>query len=344
MENRRDFAINMMRLTAGLMVSDAYSGSAAHPAGDAWGEWLPLRKLGKTGELVTMLGVGGFHVGWTSERDAQEVIETAIEGGIRFFDTAHNYSKGVSEERYGKYLLPKYRDNIFLMTKSQAHDAKTLQEQFDLSLKRMGADSVDLLQLHALSSPKDAQRRVEGGVYDALEKILESGKARYVGFTGHEDPQAQLEMLKRVPANHIFSTAQMPINLVDWSIDKSFIKQMVPEAVEQGLGILGMKTLANGRFFSKTIARGKNVWESDHPVIPNAVSVEEAIHFAWSMPISTLITGAERKELLEEKIEMAKSFTMLTEADREALLNRVLQVPGREKIEWYKFPKKKNRT
>lgn len=341
MEKRRDFIRNMSQLTAGLMATDSLADRGAKVPGDQWGELLPLRKLGKTGELVTMLGVGGFHVGWTSERDAEEIIETAMAGGIRFFDTAHNYSKGISEQRYGKYLLPKYRDDIFLMTKSQAATSKILHEQFELSLKRMGTDSVDLLQLHALSSPADAASRVENGVYDALGEILASGKARYVGFTGHQDPLAQLELLKRVPPENIFSTVQMPINLVDWSLEKSFIKQMVPVAAAQGLGILAMKTLANGRFFAETIARGKKVWESNHPVIPSAISVQEAIHFAWSLPVSVLITGAENKTLLEEKINLARSFSMLTEVERAALLERVLQVPDREKIEWYKFPKKK---
>ena len=341
MKARRDFIQNMTQLTAGLMVAETLAGGVVKTPHDQWGKLLPVRKLGKTGEQVTMLGVGGFHIAWTSERDAQEVIETAMAGGVRFFDTAHNYSKGLSEERYGKFLLPKYRDDIFLMTKSGAKNGKKLREEFDLSLKRMNVDSVDLLQLHALSSPADAASRVDNGVYDALAEILASGKTRYVGFTGHQDPQAQLELLRRVPQKNIFSTAQMPISLVDWSSTRSFIQQMVPTATEQGLGILAMKTLANGRFFSQTIARGKKVWESDDPVIPNAVSVSEAIHFAWSMPVSVLITGAERKELLEEKIELARSFAMLTEADRTALLERVLQIPDREKIEWYKFPKKK---
>jgi aryl-alcohol dehydrogenase-like predicted oxidoreductase len=341
MEARRDFIRNMTQLTAGLMATGSMAGGKAAAPRDSWGELLPLRKLGKTGELVTMLGVGGFHIGWTSERDAQEVIETAIAGGIRFFDTAHNYQGGTSEKRYGQFLLPKYRDDIFLMTKSQAGDAKTLQKQFDLSLQRLSTDHVDLLQLHALASPEDAASRVENGVYDALARILESGKARYVGFTGHESPTAQLELLKRVPEQHVFSTAQMPINLVDWSIDKSFIKQVVPVATEQGLGILAMKTLANGRFFAQTIARGKVRWESEHPVIPDAVSVQEAIHFVWSLPVSTLITGAERRDLLDEKIALAKSFAMMTEADRAALLEKVMQVPERQKVEWYKFPKKK---
>jgi aryl-alcohol dehydrogenase-like predicted oxidoreductase len=340
MNERREFIKKIMPLTTGLMSAEALAKDIQDSPNDAWGTLLPRRKLGNTGELVTMLGVGGFHVGWTSERDAQEIIETAMAGGIRFFDTAHNYSKGLSEERYGKFLLPKYRDDIFLMTKSQARDAKSLHEEFDLSLKRMGVDSVDLLQLHALSTPADAAARVKNGVYDALAEIQQSGKAKYVGFTGHQDPMAQLEMLKRVPETSIFSTAQMPINLVDYSIDVSFIKQMLPVALEKNIGVLAMKTLANGRFFAQTIARGKKVWESDHPVIPSSVSIQEALYFVWSLPISVLITGAENKTLLEEKIELARSFSMLTEADREELLERVLLIPEREKIEWYKFPKK----
>jgi len=336
MEIRRNFIKSMMQLTAGLAAVDAFSGGAAHPPRDVWGELLPQRKLGKTGEHVTMLGVGGFHVGWTSERDAQEVIETAILGGIRFFDTAHNYGKGISEERYGKYLVPKYRDGIFLMTKSQASDGKTLLEEFDLSLKRMGTDSVDLLQLHSLKTPEDVAARLDHGVYDALESIQASGKARYVGFTGHQNPYAHLEMLKRRPAPSIFSTLQMPINLVDYSVEHSFSRQVLPVAAEQGLGVLAMKTLADGRFFNRKEMTGKVRWESDRPVIPEAVSVEEALHFVWSLPISVLITGAENKALLEEKIELAKSFAMLSPADREQLLEHVLMVPEREKVEYYK--------
>ncbi len=336
MEVRRDFIKSMVQLTAGLAAVDAFSGGAAHPPRDAWGEWLPLRKLGKTGEYVTMLGVGGFHVGWTSEREAQEVIETAIQGGVRFFDTAHNYGKGASEERYGKYLVPKYRDDIFLMTKSQAADGKTLLKEFDLSLKRMGTDSVDLLQLHSLKNPDDVASRLDHGVYDALESIRASGKARLVGFTGHQNPLAHLEMLKRSPAPSIFSTLQMPVNLVDFSVEHSFTKQVLPVAVEQGLGVLAMKTLADGRFFARKEMKGKVRWESDSPVIPQAVSVEEAIHFAWSLPISVLITGAENKTLLEEKIELAQGFAALSPEDREQLLARVLAVPERRKVEYYK--------
>jgi aryl-alcohol dehydrogenase-like predicted oxidoreductase len=336
MEERRDFIRNMMRLTTGLMAVDAFSFSSPQSPRDGWGELLPLRRLGHTGEAVTLLGVGGFHVGWTSERDAQEVIETAIEGGIRFFDTAHNYGKGASEERYGKYLVPKFRDDIFLMTKSQAPDGKTLLEEFDLSLKRMGADSVDLLQLHSLRTPEDVESRIDQGVMDALESIQASGKARYVGFTGHQNPYAHLAMLKHMPAASVFSTTQMPVNLVDASAEHSFTRKVLPDAVEDGLGVLAMKTLADGRFFARKEMKGKVRWESRTPVVPNAVSVEEALHFVWSLPVSVLITGAENKTLLSEKIELAKTFSRLSEGDRDRLLNRVLKIPDWQQVEYYK--------
>jgi aryl-alcohol dehydrogenase-like predicted oxidoreductase len=336
MKIRREFLQYMMQLTAGMTVMDAVEAGDRRPPSDALGELLPLRKFGKTQEPVTMLGVGGSHIAVTSERDAQEVIEAAIQGGVRFFDTAHNYGKGRSEERYGKYLVPKYREHIFLMTKSQAHDEKSLLKEFDLSLQRMGVDSVDLLQLHSLRTPEDVASRLDNGVCKALETILESGKARYVGFTGHQHPNAQLEMLKRLPSSPIFSSIQIPINVVDYSVKHSFTRQVLPTALEEGLGVLAMKTLAAGRFFSKKEVRGKVRWESDTPVVPNALSIKESLYFAWSLPVSVLITGAENRAMLEEKIELAKEFTALTEEDREKLLERVLSIPDREKVEYYK--------
>ena len=133
-----------------------------------------------------------INYGGTTKKDAQEVIETAIEGGIRFFDTAHSYGNGTSEERYGKYLVPKYRDHIFLMTKSTATDAETLLKEVDLSLQRLKTDQVDLLQIHSFKNPEDVDARISNGVMDALQSVKESGKARYIGFTGHQSPYAQI--------------------------------------------------------------------------------------------------------------------------------------------------------
>ena len=221
MENRRDFLRTMAGLTAGLMLPVGWGCRNAGPTSDQFGELLTFRKLGTTGEKVTMLGVGGYHVGWTTEKDAQEVIETAIEGGIRFFDTAHSYGKGTSEERYGKYLVPRYRDQIFLMTKSTATDGKSLLEEFELSLKRMGTDRVDLLQIHSLKDPSDVDERISNGVIDAVHSLKESGKARYIGFTGHTSPYAHLRMMERLPEFGGSSTLQMPLNIVDLASEHS---------------------------------------------------------------------------------------------------------------------------
>ncbi len=326
----------MAGATAGIMIPWGKALGKSPSGYDKLGEILPLRKLGKTGKEVTMLGLGGYHVGWTSEKDAQAVIETAIHGGIRFFDTAHSYGKGTSEERYGKYLIPSYRDQVFLMTKSTAQNGEDLQKEFELSLKRLKCDHVDLLQIHSLASPEDVDQRMENGVVDIAQKILSSGKATHIGFTGHSSPYAQLRLMEKLPESHKFSTVQMPINLVDYASEHSFVRQVIPKAMDQDLGILAMKTLADGRFFNKKEAMGKVQWETDSPVVPDRVSVKDALFFAWSMPISVLITGAENAGLLEEKIQLAKTFVSLSEADREKLLSRIEEMPDREGIEYYK--------
>ncbi len=335
MGNRKDFIKKMAIATTGVMLpwNAIVKGTAVHR--DKFGETLPLRTLGNTGEKVTMLGVGGYHVGWTTEKDAQEVIETAIAGGIRFFDTAQSYGDGLSEERYGKFLIPKYRDQIFLMTKTGS-DGPDLQANFELSLKRLQCDYVDLFQIHSLRTPEDVDQRIEDGVMDAMLRILDSGKARYIGFTGHQNPSAHLRMLERLSEYPGFSTVQMPINLVDFASEHSFVKSVLPKVVEQQLGQLAMKTLADGRFFGKKEMRGKLHWETKTPVIPDYVSVKDSLFFAWSLPISVLISGAENAGMLEEKILLAKEFVSLTERERESLLEKTEMAPDREQVEYYK--------
>lgn len=283
-----------------------------------------------------MLGVGGYHVGWTSEKDAREVIETAIGGGIRFFDTAHNYGKGESEIRYGKYLVPAYRDQIFLMTKTQAKDGKSLLEELDLSLSRLNTDRVDLLQLHSFRSPEDVDERIKNGVMEAILSVKESGKARYIGFTGHQSPYAHLRMMEQLGEFPGFSTLQLPLSVVDYASDHSFVKQTLPVAIDHKLGILAMKTLADGRFFSKKQMHENVRWETGQPVVPDHVSVREALYFTWSLPVSVLITGAENKTLLQEKIDLARGFVKLSETAREEILQKAVKAPDREKVEYYK--------
>jgi aryl-alcohol dehydrogenase-like predicted oxidoreductase len=335
MENRREFLRKMSGLTAAMMLPlpiGCNSGSGS----DALGQILPLRKLGATGEKVTMLGVGGYHIGWTEENLAQQVIETAIEGGIRFFDTAHNYGKGESEIRYGKYLIPKYRDHIFLMTKTQAKTGEALLKEVDLSLSRMGTDQVDLLQLHSFKDPEDVDERIANGVMDAIYSIREAGKARHIGFTGHASPYAHLKMMEQLNDYSEFATLQMPLNVIDYNSDHSFVKKTLPLALDHKLGILAMKTLADGRFFNKKQTLERVRWESENPVIPNHVSIKEALYFVWSLPVSVLITGAENSELLKEKIELANSFMKFSEEERLDILERAGKAEARDKVEYYK--------
>ncbi len=337
MENRREFLRTMAAATTGLMLPWSVSGNAGTPGRDSLGEILPLRALGNTGQKVTMLGTGGYHVGWTTEKDAQEVIETAIEGGIRFFDTAQSYEDGVSESRYGKYLVPKYRDQIFLMTKTLTANGPDLIKDFDQSLKRLGCDFVDLLQVHSLRTPDDVDERIKNGVVDAMLEIRNSGKARYIGFTGHQNPYAHLRMMERLAEFPFFSTVQMPVNLVDYASNYSFVNDVVPRALDHKLGILAMKTLADGRFFGRKKSKGRVQWETKTPVIPDHVSVRDALFFAWSLPVSVLITGAENARMLKEKIALARDFAGLSDEDRKQLLEKTRNAPDREKVEYYKI-------
>jgi predicted aldo/keto reductase-like oxidoreductase len=330
MKNRRSILKTLAALTAGLLVPSKGISSDLFSPGDRIGELLPLRFLGKTGEKVTMLGLGGAHVSRCDEKTAEALIERAIEGGIRFFDTAYSYGNGKSEERYGKFLVPKYRDVSYIMTKTTAESGKEALEEFERSLKRMKLDYVDLWQIHSVRNPKDVDTRIEQGVLEVFRKAKESGKARHIGFTGHTDFNSHKRMLE---STNILETCQMPINCFDPNY-KSFINNVLPTLVEQKMGILAMKTLSNGGFFGGT----SHYEGGNNPkIIPNVVSVREAIHFVWSLPISTLITGANDVEMLQEKIDLAKSFKKMDEKSRMDLVDRVgnTDLEG-AKVEFYK--------
>jgi uncharacterized protein len=331
MPGRRDFLKQLAILTSSLMLPvSSFAGSKK----DKWGEILPLRTLGKTGEKVTMLGLGGFHIGWTTEKDAQEVIEKALEGGVRFFDTAEAYDKGGSEIRYGKYLVPKYRDNVFIMSKSTARDGITAKKHLEDSLKRLKCDYLDLWQVHTLETPEDVNNRIENKVLEVFEKAKAEGKVKHIGFTGHQNPFAHKQMFDKTADNDIFETVQMPINVID-SHFHSFIKNVLPVAIDRNFGVLAMKTLSEGCFFKERKIVDKIQWISDDPIVPNYISVKEALYFVWSLPVSVLITGAENKELIQEKIELARNFTKFSENTRYELINKVFEKAG-NKIEFYK--------
>jgi len=324
------FLKSLAGVTAGITL--AGTARAGKYDSDRLGEVLPKRKLGRTNEYVTMLGTGGYHVGWTTERDAQEVIEAALEGGVRFFDTAESYADGTSETRYGKYLTPKYRDLIFLMSKSTGGDAKTVQHHLEGTLKRLKTDHLDLYQVHSISTPEDVDSRIQLGVLDVLLKAKEEGKIKYLGFTGHQNPFAHARMLEKTKESNIFDTVLMPVNVLDQTY-YSFTKNIMPKAIERNMGILAMKSLADGRFFSRKEQAG---WSSDDPVIPNYMSIKEAMHFVWSLPVSVLISGNENATFMREKIALARSFSKLSEEQITALIEKVSNLAQTGKIEYYK--------
>ncbi|MBK1878775.1 aldo/keto reductase [Pelagicoccus mobilis] len=335
--NRRSF---LTSLAAGSTVA-AFGGCAQQnsnkSSSDSLGPTLPTRRLGRTGEQVSMLGVGGYHIGWTTEKDAQETIESAIEGGIRFFDTAEGYGKGESEIRYGKYLTPKFRDNVFLMTKTNSKDAETARQHLEASLSRMKTDYLDLWQIHSLESPENVDQRVEAGLLEVLLKAKEEGKVRYLGFTGHRNPEAHLRMLEKSEALDLFDTCQMPVNVMDPNYH-SFVEQVTPVLQRRDIALLAMKTLADGRFFGmKAMPKRGAIWQTENPAIPARISIMDALHFAWALPTSTLITGAENASLIREKIEMAKAFTAMSPEKRLDLVGRVADISD-GKAEYYKRP------
>lgn len=332
--DRRDFLLGLTAASAATLLPP----SLTQAAPDAHGQPLPLRKLGARGPQVTCLGLGGYHIGWTTEALAQETIEAALAEGVRFFDTAESYGPHTSEERYGKFLTPKYRSEIFLMTKSAAKDAATARQHLEGSLTRLKTDGIDLWQLHMLESPQDVDARLTNGVLEEAFKAQKEGKIRYIGFTGHANPYAHNRLLERTAGDGSpFLTAQFPISPVDAAAKHSFIVNTLPKVQQQGIGILAMKTLADGRFFGKkVVANDKVTWETADPVVPNAISVQDCIHFALSLPISVLITGAEKPELIREKAAMVRSYQTLSATARQALTDKVARFAAAGQVEYYK--------
>ncbi len=332
MKDRRQVLKTLAALTAGIFVP--FKGvNGVNLSSDRVGELLPQRFLGKTGEKVTMLGLGGSHISdavGNSDKTAEALIECAINGGVRFFDTAHQYGRGKSEERYGKYLVPKYRDICFIMTKSTATNGAKALAELELSLKRMNLDYVDLWQIHSIRNQQDVDTRIDQDVLEVFRKVKESGKVRHIGFTGHTDFNAHKRMLKQT---NILETCQMPINCFDPNY-KSFINNVMPTLIERNVGIIAMKTLSNGGFFGGAThhVKGNNL-----KLIPKVVSVQEAIHFVWSLPVSTLVTGPDNVAMMQEKIDLAKSFKKMNEKLRIELVERVgnSNLEG-AKVEYYK--------
>ncbi len=327
MNDRREFLKYLAGLTASLVLPT--DGLANELSRDQLGNLLPQRILGRTGEKVTMLGLGGWHIGRMSESEAQKTLEVALEGGVRFFDSAESYQAGGSERRLGKLLVPKYREKVFIMTKSTATTAKGVRQHLEDSLRRLNTDYLDLWQVHAVTSTRDVDNRIAHGVFEVMQEAKASGKTRYIGFTGHSNPQAHAQVLKR---SDIFDTCQMPVNLADPTYN-SFIKNIMPKLVDRKIGVLAMKTLANGGFFGGS-RQGQH--GNKPKIIPDRVSIEEALHFVWSLPVSVLITGPDDARQMQEKVDLARSFSSMNTSRRQQLIDKIADLAQQGSVEYYK--------
>jgi aryl-alcohol dehydrogenase-like predicted oxidoreductase len=284
-------------------------------------EEIPYRALGKTGEKVSAIGVGGFHIGVPKdEQEGIRIIRTALDKGINFLDNSWDYHAGGSEVRMGKALGEGYRAKAFLMTKIDGRTKATAAQQIDESLKRLQTDHIDLMQIHEVIRMEDPDRVfAEGGAIAALQDAKKAGKIRFIGFTGHKDPSIHLRMLEVAEKHRFhFDTVQMPLNVMDAHF-RSFGQQVVPELVKRGIGVLGMKPLGSGLILqSKTVT----------PI--------DCLHYALSLPTSTVITGMDRMEYLDQALEALRTFKPLKQDEVAALLNRTAQSAAEGKYELFK--------
>ena len=311
---RRELLQRLALLTGATLAPWRAIGAAEPAPSDKLGPVLPLRTLGKTGLKVTMLTAGGSHIGRPSESVAQAVIEAAIESGIRTFDTAQLYQNGGSEERYGKFLTPKYREQVLIFTKTMAEDADTARSHLEGSLRRMKTDYLDLWALHDLRDIDKADTRVHG-VLDVMLKAKEEGKVRHIGFTGHGSWKTHAHVLELTDA---FETCQMPINVADPSYE-SFTLNVLPILVKRNMGVFAMKTLAADGLMGGRGGAGPRI-------IPDRLSVQEALRYVWSLPVSSLVSGMASVEHLKANVASARSFVAMSEAERQALVAKVADV------------------
>ena len=276
------------------------------------------RPFGSTGEPVSILGVGGGHIGnpRLSTREAVRLIQYAIDRGITFMDNAWEYNEGRSESVMGEALQGR-RDGVFLMTKVCARDRAGAERDLNDSLRRLRTDRIDLWQFHEINYGSDAEWIfAEGGAAEAAKAALAAGKVRYVGFTGHKDPQYLLAMLEH---DFPWASVQMPVNVLDVSF-RSFIKGVIPRATERGMAVIGMKSLGG----------------SGQLVLRAGIPVEECLRFALSQPITTLVCGMESTADVDQNVKIASEFRPMSEVEMEALAARTRGAASDGRYEWFK--------
>jgi predicted aldo/keto reductase-like oxidoreductase len=333
---RRDF---LKTVSAGAGVSVAatgflaavtnHAGAAQQPATAApsgmpeetiRGE-MRYRTLGRTGEKVSLLGLGGYHIGIQKEvQESIRIIRTAIDRGVNFLDNSWDYNGGESEIRMGLALKDGYRDKVLLMTKIDGRTRQVAAKQIDECLKRFQVDHIDLMQHHEVIRLEDPDRIFEpDGAMKACLDAKQAGKIRFIGFTGHKDPMVHLRMLQVAKEHEFhFDTLQMPINVMDAHF-RSFGRNVVPVAVEQGIAVLGMKPLGSGAILKSKTA-----------------NATECLHYAMSMPTSVVISGMDTMAILEQGLNAVKTFQPLSREQTAELLNRTAAAAADGQYERFK--------
>ncbi|MBZ4331750.1 aldo/keto reductase [Corallococcus sp. AS-1-12] len=305
--------------TLSLMVAPPVLGASPKKAKNA--PAVPRRKLGRTGQEVSCIGLGGFHIGKQKEEsESIALIRGALDQGINFLDNCWDYNDGKSEERMGKALRDGYRAKAFLMTKIDGRDKKTAAKQIDESLQRLQTDHLDLLQLHEVIRENDPDRAfAEGGAIEAMKDAQKAGKARFLGFTGHKSPDIHLKMLETAKKHGFrFDTVQMPLNVMDAHFN-SFEKRVLPVLVKEGIGVLAMKSMGDPFILdSKT------------------VTAPECLRYNLSLPVSVVITGIDSQERLQQALTAARTFKPLNEKEVQDLLARTKDAAQDGAYEKYK--------
>jgi len=290
---------------------------------------IPTNVLGKTGATISRIGIGGAHLGHTkSEDEAIRIVRSAIDHGVTFMDNSWDYNGGESERRMGKALEGGWRDRAFLMTKVDGRDKDSATKQLEQSLQRLRTDHIDLVQIHEVIRSSDPPAVfAPGGAIEALVDARKAGKLRFIGFTGHKDPSIHLEMLGLADQHGFqFDTIMMPLNVMDAHF-RSFQHNVLPVALQKGLGICSMKPIGSGDLLkSKT------------------VSAVECLQYALSLPTHVVITGCDSMDILNQAIHVAQNFEPLDEARIADLLNRTREAALSGKYELFKTADKYDST
>jgi len=283
---------------------------------------VPRRVLGRTGEQVSAIGLGGWHLGLPHVDEALSIrlVRSAVDRGITFMDNSWDYNDGASETRMGKALRDGYRDRVFLMTKIDGRSKREAARQLDESLARLQTDRIDLVQHHEVIRFEDPHRIFDGeGANAALLDAQRAGKLRYIGFTGHKDPRIHLHTLEVArELGFSFDTVQMPLNVMDAHY-RSFEKLVLPELVKDNIGVLGMKSMANG-----IILKSKTVTPT------------ECLHYALSLPTSVVITGCDSMKILDQALSAVQTFRPLSDRQRQSLLAKTAAAASKGEYELFK--------